>query len=265
MKNKVYRMGIYARLSTKHGDRKDDSIENQIQLCMEYIDRRDELIAGGIYTDIGKSGRSFERKGLSELLENVAQHRIDGMIVKDLSRLGRDYLTVGELLEIQFPLKRIRFISIAENLDTERRGIENGEVGDSFWLGLQFKNLVNEMYAKDISAKVRAVKKRQREKGSYLGAFAPYGMKIVYKSGVRLLVHDEQTGQIVEQIRSLRQQGFSIREIQEKLYREEIHCPSDYRKTGHIYRREEEALQEWPQVTLRYLLRREEFPAIKSV
>lgn len=243
-----YLAGIYARLSVEHHDGKDESIEAQIQIAEEYISEHSELSFCRSYTDSGKTGTNFERGGFLRMMEDVQSGIINCIIVKDFSRLGRNYIETGNYIENIFPSYGVRFISVTDHYDSLEEKCSAGE-----WT-FHLKNIVNELYAKDISIKVRASKKAKQKQGSYTGGRPPYGYIIGHSSGRRLLFPEEGTKEVVRAMFQLCDEGKSLREIAAWLYEEGVHTPTAYRLTGHIRRMEEETLTEWPRGTIKSLL-----------
>ena len=155
---------IFARLSVDSDEKKSESIETQVTLIKEFIQKHNEnpnreyeIAVYDIYSDLGKTGTNFDRPDFKRLLSDVENDLVKTVIVKDLSRLGRNYLKVGYYTEVLFPEKGVRFISIADNLDTS----VNDELNDF----IPFKNIMNEWYAKDLSRKQRAVVKSKGNSG----------------------------------------------------------------------------------------------------
>ncbi len=170
---KKYKVGAYIRLSKEeYSDNKEsNSIVNQKQIITEYIKNTDGLVLVDYYIDDGYSGTNFNRPAFEKLLKDITNGKINTIIVKDLSRLGRNHIEVDNYLENIFPIMNVRFISIIENIDS----YENPESLDNYIVPI--KNLMNDAYAKDISKKVKSVLKSKKINGEFVGAFAPYGYK----------------------------------------------------------------------------------------
>ena len=159
----VYHTGIYLRLSLEDNGKKDsDSIESQKALLMDYISHRPNFTLTDIYMDNGYTGTDFNRPEFNRMMEDVKKGRINCILVKDLSRLGRNYVEAGDYLEKVFPFLHIRFIAVNDNYDSET--VSSGDQ-----LGVSLKNIVNDMYAKDISRKVSTALKAKRLRGDYMG------------------------------------------------------------------------------------------------
>ena len=159
---KVYSAGIYARLSVEGDERKNESIEAQIAIAEAFLETREDIELFDCYVDLGKSGTNFDREGFARLMQDVRDRKVDCVVVKDLSRFGRNHIEMGNYLERIFPFLGVRFIAVADRFDSM-----GGAGGIS--MGVSLKNLFNEMYARDISLKVRSAKREMREQGNYVG------------------------------------------------------------------------------------------------
>ncbi len=218
LNNKV---GIYLRLS------KDDekvgeslSIENQRVILRRYVEEQGFDLVDE-YVDDGFSGTTFNRPDVQRLLEDAKCGRINTIIVKDLSRFGRNYIEVGQYVDYIFPLYNIRFIVLSDNVDTADKNSSGVEM-------MPIMNVFNEWHAANTSKKVRAVRASNAKAGKYQAAFAPYG----YMAGTdekRLPVVDEKTAPIVRRIFELYASGMSGQQIATLLNEEKIEAPSDYR------------------------------------
>ena len=166
-----YPTAIYARLSVENSGKDDagDSIANQISICREYLKGEAELQLYGVYEDNGETGTEFDRPEFRRMMEDVRSGNIKCIIVKDLSRFGRNYLEAGEYLEKIFPFMGVRFISITDAYDSLYSSDAEGA------LMLPLKNMMNDMYAKDISKKIITSFKARQEKGEFLPPNPPYG------------------------------------------------------------------------------------------
>ena len=178
---KVFKTGLYVRLSIEDvRDRKDsDSIENQTYLLKQFVEERPFLQIYSIYTDNGEKGTNFDRPEFNRLMDDVKAGRVNCIVVKDLSRFGRDYLETGNYLEKIFPFLGVRFISINDNYDSFNP--ENSNEG----LIISLKNLLNDVYTKDISKKIISTFRERQSKGEFLGAHVPYG----YSSRMTALIN----------------------------------------------------------------------------
>lgn len=168
MNNIDYKVGIYIRLSKEDEEKEkyseSESIQNQRVLLMQYI-KENKLTFVAEYIDDGVSGTSFDRPGFNKMIEDIENEKINMVITKDLSRLGRDYVQTGLYTETYFPEHNVRYIAILDNIDT---GLDsaNNDIAP-------FKSILNEMYAKDTSKKINSVLQSKRQQGEYLGT-APF-------------------------------------------------------------------------------------------
>ena len=158
---------IYGRLSVED-DEKEESMETQIALVQDYINRSRELSYVDTYFDNGFTGTNFKRPAFTRLMNDVRQKKIKCIVVKDLSRFGRNYLEAGYYIETVFPFLGIRLIAVTDNFDSTRKE-------DMESLALPIRNMVNAMYAKDISKKIWTSLQRKKEAGYAVGNDAPYG------------------------------------------------------------------------------------------
>lgn len=269
-----YLVGIYARLSVEHGNAKDNSIQNQIRLAKQWLEEQNAKLAQkkirceglsekqkeeeicvadrcrlqDIYVDSGCSGTTFRRPQFQRMLEDAQEGKINCIVCKDASRIGRDYLRTGEYLEKIFPLMGVRVVCVSDGYDSGR------EMPGS--LAGNLKNLMNEWYAKDIGRRVRLVKQQQRERGCYLGSRAPYGWQIIYCDGRRGLEKDPPAYEVIKQMAERRQQGMSYRQIAGWLEQNGVNTPEHYRRTGEVYRFEygEKQRQTWEASGVRRIL-----------
>lgn len=250
-----FSVGIYSRLSVDHHDRKAESIENQIDIIKDYIsenntnpDREMDFVIYDTYIDRGISGTSFKRNGFERLMQDVRERNVNCIIVKDLSRFGRDYLETGNLIEKILPFLGCRFISVADNFDSMAEHVNDNK------LAMNIKNLVNDMYAKDISKRVTLARKMSAESGSFIGSFAPYGYEVVAIEGIRKLQLNEECARIVRYIFDLYAKGSRIKDIITRLYEDKVHRISDYKKYGHVYCEAGEILNQWSESSISGIL-----------
>ena len=185
-KNKDIRAAAYLRLSIEDGDKAEsNSIGNQRELIRDFVAERPELHLVGEYADDGYTGTNFERPGFTQMMEDIKSGKINCIIVKDLSRLGRNYIEMGKYLEQIFPMMGIRFIAINDNYDNA-----NTESSDSDSIVVPFKNLLNDSYCRDISIKVRSQLDIKRRKGEFIGGYAMYGYCKDERNKSRLVVDE---------------------------------------------------------------------------
>lgn len=232
---KRYKAGIYARLSSDQDVKKNESVEVQIEIAKKFVEEFNLNNAGEVidvmecYTDLGKTGSNFEREGVQRLLQDIRIGVINCVIVKDLSRFGRNYLEAGNYIEKVFPFLGVRFIAVADGFDTGNAGNGNKQMVS------EIKNLVNDMYAKDFSKKARIHLQQRREEGSYVGGPPPYGYLTTWKGKKRVLVPDENTALIVSFIYEKFVETENYTTVADELNRRKINPPNIYKKTGNVY------------------------------
>ena len=193
-------VAIYLRLSNEDTDLKNsdknesESISNQRCLLYDYIAARPEFTGAEIieFCDDGWSGKNFERPAMKEMLEQIKAGRIQCVCVKDLSRFGRDYLTVGDYISRVFPFLGVRFIAVNDGFDSIRPQ-------DTDSLETSFKALIYDLYSRDLSEKTKSAKRQRAEQGLYVSAFAPYGYRKNPENKNRLLI-DEEAAKVVRRI-----------------------------------------------------------------
>ena len=224
-KNKDIRAAAYLRLSIEDGDKAEsNSIGNQRELIRDFVAERPELYLVGEYADDGYTGTNFERPGFTQMMEDIKTSKINCIIVKDLSRLGRNYIEMGKYLEQIFPMMGIRFIAINDNYDNA-----NTESSDSDSIVVPFKNLLNDSYCRDISIKVRSQLDIKRRKGEFIGGYAMYGYCKDERNKSRLVV-DEYAAEVVRSIYRRKLEGMSAKAIAEQLNSEGVLAPSEYKR-----------------------------------
>lgn len=221
-KTAYWKAGLYLRLSQKDGDTESDSIGNQKEIALGYLEKEQDIILKRIYIDDGFSGLNFDRPDFQEMMEDLRQGAINCVLVKDLSRFGRDYLGVGQYLEREFPLLDVRFISILDHLDSYRRPDDMGNVL------VPIKSIMNEEYCRDISRKIRSVLTTKRKNGEFIGNYAPYGYKKKPKNKHQLII-DEKVAWVVQKIFDLFVEGMPLMQISKTLNAEGIKTPSQYK------------------------------------
>lgn len=222
-KQTVYRTAIYLRLSREDGDKNEsDSITNQRKLIMDYIKDKPEYCLMDEYVDDGYSGSNFERPGWKQLYEDLECGAINCIIVKDLSRFGRNYIEVGRYLEMIFPIMKVRMVAINDSYDS----LNDWRNGDG--LMIPMKNLINDYYCQDISKKVYTQLQAMRKRGECTANFAPYGYKRDPKNHSKLIV-DDTAAETVKQIFVWKLEGYSDRGIANKLNEQGVLSPYEYR------------------------------------
>lgn len=240
-----YHAAIYARLSVKGCEKKAQSIKNQIMLCKAYIKKNNDITLEECYSDYGKSGMNFERPEFERMYGDIKLGKINCIVVKDLSRFGRNHIDVGEYLQKIFPVLNVRFISVTDGYDSLY------DVYGKKELLVNLKNLVNELYAADISIKVKHAKEIKKREGNYLGSIPPYGFKIVYENDVRILKIEESSYEVVRFIKQMKKEGKGVSEIVKILYDKKINPPGEYLKSGMIV---DTDVKKWCESSVRKIL-----------
>lgn len=219
---KKYRTAAYVRLSVvDSGKPGADTIEGQKNLLLHFIENDQSLTLYGLFCDNGRTGTDFERPEFEKLMEAVKHGEVDCIVVKDLSRFGRNYKETGNYLERIFPFLGVRFIAVNDGFDTL-----TAERGADGYL-VPLKNLINEVYSKDISKKSGSALATKQTNGDFIGAWAPYGYRKCVDDPHKL-EPDEATASVVRQIFQWRAEGMSITRIAKKLNDSGIPSPSAY-------------------------------------
>lgn len=239
-----WRAGIYARLSVTGEGKTENSIENQIQMGEAYLAQDSSIRLVKVYRDEGKTGQNFRRPGFLQMMEDVKNGIINSILVKDLSRLGRNYLETGIYVEKVFPALGVRLIALGDGYDSLK---EEGEE----MVGL--KNMVNDFYAKDISNRAKSAKKLKKDMGSYGGGLAPYGLMVKKQGDRRILAPDIRTEKILREIFERFAQGAGLGELERELKRRRIRPPGEYKKMGEVYGGRD--TKAWGRGTIREILK----------
>lgn len=195
---KTWSVALYIRLSQEDEDNGKDkqesnSVTSQKNLLNEFIEEHEDFKVYNTYIDDGFTGTDFNRPAFQRLLEDIKDGKIDTIIVKDLSRLGRNYIEVGNYIEQIFPLFNIRFIAINDGVDSFKKPESVNTIL------IPFKNLINDEYARDTSIKIRTSLNSKKKKGEFVGAFSPYGYLKDPKDKHRLVI-DESVKEVVQNI-----------------------------------------------------------------
>lgn len=232
----------YLRLSSEDDDLKQggklesNSIGNQRNLLDAYIKRIPELAGARVleFCDDGWSGKNFERPAVQELLSKVKQGKIQCIVVKDISRFGRDYLTVGNYISRVFPFLGVRFIAVNDGFDSIRPA-------DIDSLDTSFKALIYDLYSRDLSRKVRSAKRFRAQRGDFLSPFAPYGFVKDPANKNHLLI-DPPAAEIVRRIFRMMGNGHPSEQIAKALNSEAVLTPMLYKRAAGCSR------TSWPSV-----------------
>ena len=245
---KIYDVGNYLRLSVDSDYTGSDSLQNQRKLAQEYVRECPDLNIVREYVDDGKTGTDFSRPAFTRMIADLKAGIINCVLVKDLSRFGREYIEAGNYIEKVFPFLGVRFISIVDKYDSAEANCSRE------LLLISLKNLMHEMYAKDISKKVGSTFRMKQEKGMfYRSATVPYGYKM-NESGTNYIIC-EQTAPIVREIFKQCSQGISNYAISRWLYDNHVYTPQQYIWSGNVYKKPEEELKIWHCSTIKRILK----------
>lgn len=247
----LFNVAIYIRLSREDGDKEEsDSVGNQRKLLTEYVAKNEDFIVYDIYIDDGYSGTNFNRPGFQRMIADIEDGKVNCVVVKDLSRFGRDYIDTGRYLERYFPELGVRFISVTDSIDSMKQ---------TYDMLIPIKNIFNEQYARDISKKIQATVKSKQKAGEFIGAFASYGYKKSPANKNKLVI-DDYAADVVRRIFSLFIQGYGKQKIAKQLNAEGILCPAEYKKAnGENYKNSNrlESTTYWSYSTINSILHRE--------
>lgn len=220
-------IAAYQRISRADGDLgkdgkdKSNSIENQKELILRYISCKESLQNVPVmdFVDDGYTGSNFDRPDFQRMIEDIEAKKVNMVITKDLSRLGRDYIMTGHYMERYFPEKRVRYISLLDGIDT---GVESTANDIT-----PFRAIMNDMYAKDISKKIKSVKRDKQRKGQFIGGKPMYGYKM-HPTEKNEIVIDEEVAPVVRRIFAMALDGMSCRKIAATLNEEGVPTPATY-------------------------------------
>ena len=223
-----YNVAVYLRLSKDDGEAgkaESNSITSQRDIIRSFIRKQDNMDIFDFYVDDGWSGANFDRPAFKRMMGDIEAGLIDCVIVKDLSRLGRDYIGSGRLIQKTFPEHEVRFIAIGDNYDSLTADFNEES------LVLPVKNFINDAYCRDISVKVKSQQKMKRESGQYIGAFAMYGYMKDPDDKNHLII-DKYAAGIVESIFEWKVDGYSFKAIAERLNDMGVLSPLEYKKSN---------------------------------
>ena len=247
---KKWTLGVYRRLSAdemKSDKDESNSVSNQKKLIDYYLSDKKDMVVYKYYADDGYTGTDFNRPGYHEMLDDIYNKRINGIIIKDLSRLGRNYIEVGDFIDEIVPKYKLRFISVNDNVDS----FLNPDIMDS--LEIPFKNLMNESYSRDASKKMRSSLRATKKSGNYTGKVAPYGY-IKDETDCHKFNIDPVASEIVKRIFNLALKGYSKQNIAEELNADHILPPGLYLKKIIKYKYEL-ASDKWTTRTINSILK----------
>lgn len=215
----AYHVALYIRLSKEdESEGPSQSVTNQKSLLEEFV-KQHRLSVYDTYIDDGFSGTNFDRPAFQRMIADIEAKKVDMVITKDLSRLGRDYIMTGHYMERYFPEHRVRYISLLDGIDT---GVESTANDIT-----PFRAIMNDMYAKDISKKIKSVKRDKQRKGQFIGGKPMYGYKM-HPTEKNKIVIDEEAAPIVRRIFAMALDGMSCRKIATTLNEDGIPTPATY-------------------------------------
>lgn len=243
----VYNTGLYVRLSVMDSGKKDgESIINQQDMLEQYVAECPELSLKGVFVDNGETGVDFLRPAWNELIRECRAGKINCIVLKDLSRLGRNYIETGEYLETILPLLGIRLIAVNDSYDSLT--LTNGER-----LVSNLKNLVNDLYAKDISRKSSTALRMKQKQGAFIGTYASYGY-LKDPADKNKIIVDPETAPIVRQIFEWKADGVGDAQICRRLTEAGILAPNKYRLMKGIVKDTRFAKSEWANSVIKRIL-----------
>jgi len=223
----VYNVALYLRLSKEDElVGQSESIQNQRDFLTRHVLEQGWNIVD-VYIDDGFSGLNFDRPDFKRMVTDIENKRINLVITKDLSRLGRDYIDTGYYLERYFPTQKVRYIALNDGIDTMANS-NNNDLSP-------FKAVINDMYAKDISKKIRSTFDTKRKNGEFIGAFAPYGY-MKDPNNKNAFIIDDEVAEVVKRIFSLYIGGESISGIARRFNDEDIPCPAKHKLKTTTYK-----------------------------
>ena len=226
---------LYCRLSKDDGTNNESmSISTQKTMLKDYA-KRNGFLNCQFYVDDGYSGTNYDRPAFRQLIEDIQDGEVSTLITKDLSRLGRNYLETGTYIEVFFPNHNVRYIAINDGVDS----IDNAQMDIT-----PFRNIINEMYAKDTSRKIKSALHARRMQGKYMATTAPFGYQKDEKDHNHLVI-DEVTAPVVELIFSIAEEGVGLHTICNRLRKAKVMKPSFYKKELFERFMDEEKMYDW--------------------
>ena len=226
---------LYCRLSKDDGTNNESmSISTQKTMLKDYA-KRNGFLNCQFYVDDGYSGTNYDRPAFRQLIEDIQDGEVSTLITKDLSRLGRNYLETGTYIEVFFPNHNVRYIAINDGVDS----IDNAQMDIT-----PFRNIINEMYAKDTSRKIKSALHARRMQGKYMATTAPFGYQKDEKDHNHLVI-DEVTAPVVELIFSIAEEGVGLHTICNRLRKAKVIKPSFHKKEMFERYIDEEKMYDW--------------------
>lgn len=249
-----YKVGAYLRLSKEeyNNEKESNSITNQRQIIDNYLKEHKEYKLVDYYVDDGYTGTNFDRPEFQRMLEDIKNKKIDVIIIKDLSRLGRNYIETSNFVEVVFPAMGVSVISVDEKYE-----IDSSDYYGSDYVPL--KNLFNDMYAKDISKKVRSALIVKKHNGEFIGKVAPYGYIKDPKDKHKFLI-DKNVSHIIKKIFDMILDGKSRKEVADFLNQNNILTPSEYLNIN--TNKDMTVMKKWNSEMVNSILRNENYTGI---
>ncbi len=241
----VYKTAIYARISVETDEKiETDTIGTQIKLLEDYVTQSTDLKVFDVYCDDDMTGTNFQRPEFSRMMNDIRDGKVDCVLVKDLSRLGRNFLESGEYIEKVFPFLGVRFIAVNDQVDTLYKPAD---------IGVQLKNMVNEMYAKDISKKICSTVKVMQEQGKFIGSHPPYGYRRKETDKYSLEI-DPETAPVVKEMFRKILEGYTLHSIALEFNERGVPSPGRYKYEKGFLKHEKYKNSVWFFSTVRRML-----------
>lgn len=245
---RIYNAGCYARLSVEDSGRPGaDTIQMQETLLREFVESQPDMRFYDMYSDNGKTGTNFDRPAFERMMNDVREGKIDCIVVKDLSRFGRNYKETGNYLFRVFPFLGVRFVAVNDNFDT----LTAARDGDYYTVPL--KNLLNDVYSRDLSRKSSSALQIKQQKGEFIGTWAPYGYR-KRADDRHKLEPEEETAPTVRNIFRMRAEGMSYQMIARALNNDGILSPAAYLYQKGYVKAELYARSVWSSVSVKKIL-----------
>jgi len=247
----VFKAALYVRLSNDDGDKvESNSVTTQKSMLLNYIEKNNDIDVFNIYVDDGYTGTNFDRPSFKNMINDIENNLVNCVIVKDLSRFGRDYIETGRYLEKFFPQYNVRFVAVNENIDSHK---------SQYDMLMPIRNIFNEQYSRDISKKVQSAFKTKQLQGNFVGAFPSYGYKKDSINKHKLAI-DVYAASIIKRIFSLYNSGNGKVKIAKILNNDGVLCPTEYKnKNGDNYcnSNKNETTSYWTYSTIAKILKNE--------
>jgi DNA invertase Pin-like site-specific DNA recombinase len=242
--NHAYSAAIYCRFSKDDGRAEDSSSIHTQKMMLEKYCMEQGYSIYEVYIDDGYSGLNYDRPDFQRLLNDIDSGKVNLVVTKDLSRLGRDYIQTGYYTDIYFQRKKVRYIAVNDNVDTQKA---DNDIAP-------FKNILNDMYSRDLSRKVKSAKRQRAYSGYFISSQAPYGYKVNPQNRNQLIV-DEEPAEVVKEMFSLALAGQSTVQITKILTERKVMTPSAYKAKNGDTKFDRYNQKEWCNITVQQILR----------